>query len=105
LPVLESIVHESEGDEMTKPKIVKIDWSQPTIYMFKALVAKHDLTYAYSDDARMYRAGFASINDIYKMAKLLEQKGIKKDRLNKIWNDNVNKQMAGPYAKEFHWKN
>lgn len=66
---------------------------------FVAAVAKHDLTYAYSDDHRHYVAGEKQRREILDLAAQLARADAAA-----IWNANVDKRIAAPSRADFYWK-
>lgn len=65
---------------------------------FVALVRRHDLTFMYSDDARVRQTGWDALNRIRDEAKAFD-----KDWVAKVWNANVDRVMLEGYRKEFYW--
>ena len=63
---------------------------------FEDMVNRHDLTYDYSDDGSVWRAGLASENRIKAAAKLLPIEDVKR-----IWNAKVDKMFIEEARKLF----
>ena len=70
-----------------------------SLEQFKKMVQHHDLTYAYSDDNRVWRAGEASLKAIKEAAKQFP-----KEVVVKIWNDMVDSKIIEGYREECYWK-
>lgn len=66
---------------------------------FEAMVAKHDLTYDFSDDGAVWRAGRASECRIREAAKKLPAEDVKR-----IWNAMVDKTLVESSRTTFYWK-
>lgn len=66
---------------------------------FRELCKAHDISYQYSDDPRVWRAGEQSYERIKAFAKQLPR-----DRAVAIWNEVCDQKFAPQYAREFYWK-
>jgi len=66
---------------------------------FEEMVNRHDLTYDYSDDGSVWRAGLASENRIKEAAKQFPIEDVKR-----IWNTMVDKKLIEEARKPFYWK-
>lgn len=66
---------------------------------FEEMVNRHDLTYDYSDDGSVWRAGLASENKIKAAAKQFPIEDVKR-----IWNAMVDKKLIEKARKPFYWK-
>lgn len=66
---------------------------------FEEMVNRHDLTYDYSDDGSVWRAGLASFNKIKAAAKQFPIEDVKR-----IWNEMVDKKLIKEARKPFYWK-
>lgn len=71
--------------------------TQVTKEQFIEMVNTHDLTYAYSDDGGVYRAGSRSEMKIREAAKSFD-----KEFVNKVWNEMVDKFLAEGYREPFY---
>lgn len=65
---------------------------------FNEMVAKHDLTYQYSDDHRWWKAGQASITRIREAMQQLPD-----ELTHAIWNTHVDRKLADG-KEQFYWK-
>lgn len=84
--VAEAIDHELEKD-------------QPGLIVFRKMCEDHDLTYAYSDDSRYWRAGQASYDALKKAAAALPIEDVKR-----IWNSVVDTKLVPDAREQFYWK-
>lgn len=76
----------------------------PSLEVFKKLVERHDLTYSYSDDFRSYSRGEASAKEIMTMKeKLIKEDPANEEKINKIWNDNIDKNFTEAERKNWYW--
>lgn len=76
----------------------------PSLEAFKELVKRHDLTYSYSDDGRVWRRGEASKKEILDMrAALIKEDPTNEDKCIKIWNDEVDKKIVASETKNWYW--
>ena len=66
---------------------------------FAAMVETHDLTYQYSDDGMVYRAGELSYQRLYSYA----QAHLTTHEANIIWNARVKRALQEPYCKGYMW--
>ena len=66
---------------------------------FSQLVAAHDLTYQYSDDARYYNEGRRQYQEIRELAQELPE-----DDAKRIWNANVDQKLVPNAREQFYWK-
>ena len=66
---------------------------------FVDLVAKHDLTYEYSDDHRYWKAGSASMDKINALAAQLPREFVVA-----TWNATVDMKIVEAYRKDWYWK-
>lgn len=66
---------------------------------FEDLVAKHDLTYSYSDDHRDWTKGEQSMKKIRELMKSLP-----KEEYVKIWNKYVDKKVLPGSREMFYWQ-
>lgn len=66
---------------------------------FEELVAKHDLTYSYSDDHRDWTKGEQSMKKIRELMKSLP-----KEEYVKIWNKYVDKKVLPGSREMFYWQ-
>ena len=66
---------------------------------FEEMVNYHDLTYEYSDDGGVWRAGSASLYRIKEAAKTLDPEFVKK-----TWNAMVDNRVNANAASQFYWK-
>lgn len=69
-----------------------------TLEEFEAAVKNHDITFAYSDDFRWYERGRLSLANIRRMAKELPVEDVKR-----IWNANIDRQLAAAVRESFYW--
>jgi len=77
----------------------------PSLEAFTKLVARHDLTYAYSDDGNAWRRGSDSIKAILAMKNaLIKEDPTNEEKLVKIWNENVDKCVMPDYRSQWYWK-
>lgn len=65
---------------------------------FYELVKRHDLTYAHSDDHRIYERGRASLAKIEEAAKQLPPEVARR-----IWNEVVDLKLAPGTRESFYW--
>jgi len=66
---------------------------------FARLVRQHDLTFAFTDDHRVWLAGQDSLTKIMMMRGKLDE-----DVANAIWNAEVDRKLASEEARErFYW--
>lgn len=65
---------------------------------FVKLVGNHDLTYSYSDDGRVWRAGQASYDRIRKMAETLDRAFAVE-----VWNAMVDTRVVESARPQFYW--
>jgi len=65
---------------------------------FRQACERHDLTYNYSDDARMWREGEAQYKAIKTMAAELPR-----EVAVKIWNETVDKKILDGHRNNFYW--
>ena len=66
---------------------------------FTRLVRQHDLTFAFSDDHRVWLAGQDSLTKIMMMRGKLDE-----DVANAIWNAEVDRKLTSEEARErFYW--
>lgn len=70
-----------------------------TLQEFEAMVNRHDLTYDYSDDGFVWRAGLASENRIKEAAKQFPIEDVKR-----IWNAMVDKKLVENARAPFYWR-
>lgn len=66
---------------------------------FEALVNSHDLTYDYSDDGSVWRAGQAQYAKIKEAAKTLPIEDVKR-----IWKAKVDKTLVEGARENFYWR-
>lgn len=71
---------------------------QDEVMAFKAMVEKHDLTYAYSDDHRYWVAGEASMKAIREAAAKLPRNVVVE-----TWNAVVDKKIVAGAREQFYW--
>lgn len=65
---------------------------------FRHMCQQHDLTYAYSDDRRSYKAGKDSYAKILSAAKELPRAVAVQ-----IWNESVDKALGEGHRAQFYW--
>ena len=65
---------------------------------FRAMCKQHDLTYAYSDDHRVWRRGCDTLMQILAAAKELPE-GV----ASRIWNESVDEKIKEPYRGKYYW--
>jgi len=65
---------------------------------FRAMCKQHDLTYAFSDDHRVWRRGCDTLMQIMAAAKELPG-GIAKS----IWNEVVDEKIKPDYREKYYW--
>lgn len=66
---------------------------------FEEVCRRHDLTYEYSDDGDVWRAGCRSRDNIIAMANTLGM-----DRAVPIWNRVCDEKIIAGRAEQFYWK-
>ena len=66
---------------------------------FTKLVDHHDLTYDYSDDGGVWRAGCAEKAAITALARELPHEDVER-----IWNAKVDRAMREGYREPFYWR-
>ena len=66
---------------------------------FREMCKRHDLTFDYSDDSAVWRAGRDSLARIREAAKQLDRATAVR-----IWNEVVDEKMTVHNAAEFYWK-
>lgn len=66
---------------------------------FRTMCERHDLTFEYSDDGRVWRAGQASLNEVKEAAKELPR-----EVAVRIWNEVVDSKLAEGYRSNWYWK-
>lgn len=66
---------------------------------FEKMVRDHDLTYSYSDDGAVYRAGSAAHDRIRAAARDLPEEDVRR-----IWNAKVDATIAEDYREPFYWR-
>lgn len=66
---------------------------------FEEMVNRHDLTYDYSDDGSVWRAGLASFRKIKEASTLFPIEDV-----TRIWNTMVDKKLIEEARKPFYWK-
>jgi hypothetical protein len=71
--------------------------TQMTLDEFKTMVARHDLTYNYSDDAGVRRLGHASYMKIKEAAEQLPREDAVR-----IWNSEVDRKLVD--GTGFYWE-
>lgn len=69
------------------------------IELFRGMCKAHDLTYAYSDDSRVYRRGRDQYAEIKEAAKKLPP-----DVAARIWNEAVREKLLPGGESDFLWK-
>jgi hypothetical protein len=69
------------------------------VKLFLDLVAKHDMTYTFSDDQRVWERGNESMKAIRAAAKELPLEVVEK-----IWSDKVKTCVAEKFRKNFVWR-
>lgn len=72
--------------------------TQNNIELFTEMCRKHDLTYSYSDDGKVYDAGKAQYQEIVEFAKNLPRHVAVK-----IWNESVEKKLIEYAWKDYKW--
>lgn len=65
---------------------------------FKHACERHDLSFDYSDDGAVWRAGAAQYKAIEAMAAELPR-----DVAVKIWNENVDQKIMEPWRNYYYW--
>jgi adenine deaminase len=70
-----------------------------TLAEFEQMVAAHDLTHAYSDDHEVWRRGHQSLARINDAAKYLNRTDVVR-----VWNANVDRQLADGAREPFYWR-
>lgn len=65
---------------------------------FEKLVKDHDLTYSYSDDARVLRRGMAQRDAIEEMAKQLPR-----EQVVAIWNKWIDRKIVEKFRSDWYW--
>ena len=70
-----------------------------TLDEFKKMVARHDLTYNYSDDAGVRRLGHESYMKIMEASKQFPREDAVR-----IWNSEVERKLADGYREGFYWE-
>lgn len=70
-----------------------------TLKEFEEMVNRHDLTYSYSDDGRVYDNGLAQERAIMKAAKEFPIDDVKR-----IWNAMVDRKLIESAREQFYWK-
>lgn len=70
-----------------------------TLNEFHQLVARHDLTHMYSDDASVYRRGSAELSKIMEAAKQFSREDVVR-----VWNSEVERKLADGYREGFYWE-
>ena len=66
---------------------------------FKQLVDSHDLTYDYSDDISVWRAGAAQMAQIRDLAATLPANEVRA-----IWNARVDRSILEGHREPFYWR-
>lgn len=66
---------------------------------FREMCERHDLTYSYSDDGRVWQRGEESLRKIKEKAKSMPQ-----DEVKQIWDSIVDSKIAEGYRKPFYWR-
>jgi hypothetical protein len=69
-----------------------------TLKEFEQMVARHDLTYSYSDDGECYRRGMAQKDVIRQAAKQFPREDVER-----IWNAQVDFKLREGYRAPFYW--
>lgn len=69
------------------------------IEQFKRMVSSHDLTYNYSDDGAVWRAGQAAYDAIRAAARELPE-----DEAARIWNEQVDAKISAGHREPFYWQ-
>lgn len=70
-----------------------------TLEFFEHLVKNHDLTYSYSDDAKVWRVGEEQLRAIKEAAKSLPLEDVKR-----IWNAKVDKTLVEGSREAYYWR-
>lgn len=70
-----------------------------TLAEFERAVRSHDLTFAFSDDPRWYRAGSAELERIKAMAAELPRHSVLL-----IWNSVVDEKISPGHREPFYWR-
>lgn len=66
---------------------------------FCKLVNDHDLTYAYSDDGRVWQSGQNQRDKIVALSKEFDLETVRT-----IWNAMVDRKLLAGYREPFYWK-
>ena len=76
----------------------------PSLEAFEKLVSRHDLTFSFSDDFRVWRRGEESMKQIFAMRDaLIKEDPSNKEKCIEIWNKNVDKKIVASEAKNWYW--
>jgi len=67
---------------------------------FRALCERHDLTYAYSDDHRYWKAGVQTYDEVKAAAATLPR-----DVAVRVWNEVVDAKLMPESREMFYWGN
>lgn len=70
-----------------------------TLEEFESMVAAHDLTFEYSDDRDVWRAGCRSLDRINQAAKSLNRADVVR-----IWNAAVDRKIIEGQRDSFYWR-
>jgi hypothetical protein len=70
-----------------------------TLEELDALIARHDLTFEYSDDHRAWKRGSESLAEIRRVAKEFPR-----EQVVEIWNRHVDRKLREGYRDSFYWK-
>jgi len=70
---------------------------------YRELVEKHDLTFTFSDDPKVYRKGQAELKEIQLLASRMPTKE-DHERAREIWNEQVEKKLKPNYWEMFKWE-
>jgi hypothetical protein len=66
---------------------------------FRGLCERHDLTYAFSDDHRLWRAGVVTHDEVKAAAAMLPR-----DVAVRVWNEVVDQKILPGSREMFYWK-
>lgn len=70
----------------------------PTLEQFEELVARFDITYSYSDDFSVWKAGSNAFDKIKQMTKQLPEEDVVR-----IWNKYVDLKIVEDSREYFYW--
>lgn len=84
--------------EKVRAAAVGPDPEQQRIEAFTTMVARHDLTYSYSDDHSVYLAGSASLAAINQARKFIPWPVARR-----IWNEAVDRKLIPSGRADWYW--